>query len=405
MARSFARIKVTLLTILLLPIPMAYADRVAFTGKDANGDDEFAFVALETIPNGTEIFFTNNDWNNATGQFLTTSNEQTVLFTASAEIAMGTVVRITEVSSTQVFDVAGASGTAVLVSGGSGTVSADPHYAFAASNAGSPLDSVIEIYAYMDTDPDNAGGSTKDPRIGMTMSPGAVVVDFIGVQPVNTDFGGGRSTALLTDLTNPQNFINDSDTDITLDLSPFTGLIGEIFSDSFEFRPGIRLWLSASTTDGAVGGRAGGDAFCDADANKPMVSGSITRAFLSFDASDEIRDMPANYAIPVNDPVFRANGGTRIADSFGALLNADMTPLINTVGGATTTYTGSGADGSLVGAFACINWTSDNAANSGLAGDSNRVNQFFLTGSATTCDMARPLYCITFTPEQPTQPN
>lgn len=234
MPGKILRTRVSLTLIALMFGTTAYADFVAFTGKDANGDDEFAFVALETIPNATEIFITNNDWDNTTGQFLTASDEQTVLFTATAEISMGTVVRITEDGSSQTFTVAGASGTAVLASGGSGTVSADPHYAFASSNTGSALDTVTEIYAYLDTDPDDADGSSKDPRIGTNASPDAVVLDFVGVQPVNTDFGGNRSTAVPSDLTDTTLFVNDAQSDITLDLTAFTGLTGEIFDDRFE---------------------------------------------------------------------------------------------------------------------------------------------------------------------------
>lgn len=218
-------------------IPMAtpsFADMVAFTGKDANGDDEFAFVALQSIPDGTRIFFTNNDWDNVSGEFLTVNDEQTLSFTASAEITMGTVVQIAEVGSTQTFTVTGVSGTATLVSGGTGTVSADPHYAFTSANASSPLNTVTEIYAYMDTDPDNADGSSKDPRIGTNPSPAAVMLDFEGIQPVNTDFSGNRSTAIPADLTDPTLFTNDADTNITLDLTPFTGLSGELFADRFE---------------------------------------------------------------------------------------------------------------------------------------------------------------------------
>jgi len=36
---------------------------IAFTGFNADGDDNLAFVALAPIPAGTEIFFTDNEWN------------------------------------------------------------------------------------------------------------------------------------------------------------------------------------------------------------------------------------------------------------------------------------------------------------------------------------------------------
>lgn len=36
---------------------------IAFTGYNADGDDNLAFVALAPIPGGTEIFFSDNEWN------------------------------------------------------------------------------------------------------------------------------------------------------------------------------------------------------------------------------------------------------------------------------------------------------------------------------------------------------
>ncbi|MCB1042726.1 MAG: hypothetical protein KDC35_07295 [Acidobacteria bacterium] len=207
------------LTMLALFSTSLCAQIVAFTGKDANAPDEFAFVALEMIPMGTVFYVTNNDWNNTTGTFLT--GEATIQITTTAAIAKGVVSQVIYDTGTN-YNVIG-SISVMHISGTQASVSADPHYAFAASNAGSPLNSVTEIYAYLDTDLDNANGTSKDPRIMMNPSPNAVFQDFVGTNWVGVDFTGNRATAVLADLTNPANFTTSSGTtNLTLNLTPFT---------------------------------------------------------------------------------------------------------------------------------------------------------------------------------------
>lgn len=164
----------------------------------------------------------------------------------------------------------------------------------------------------------------------------------------------------------------------------------------------VRLWLSATSTDGLIGagGRAGADAFCDGDANNPGIPASTTRAFISVDAADEIRDMPGLYNIPTTEAIRNQDDTLEIAANFPALLDAGTTPLTNIVGGATNVYTGSVVDGSVIGIFTCLNWTSNNAAESGIGGASNALNQNYITGSAPTCNTAVPIYCISYTAPQ-----
>ncbi|MCB1051627.1 MAG: hypothetical protein KDC71_13600 [Acidobacteria bacterium] len=203
---------------------MAFGQWVAFTGKESNAPDEFAFVALSDLPNGTVIFFTNYDFDNGTGAFNTSTSEGTLQFTvAGGTITKGTVVQIQQDSPNTAgpYTVTnGGSSTAIHVSGQPvwAAVAADPHYAFAASNPVSPLNTVAEIYAYMDTDLDVAVGSSKDPT---GLYPNAVMVDFSVIQPVAFDFTGNRVTATLADLKNPALFTTGST--FTLDLTSFSG--------------------------------------------------------------------------------------------------------------------------------------------------------------------------------------
>jgi Ca2+-binding RTX toxin-like protein len=64
------------------------AGSIAFTGFNADGADNLAFVVLEPIAAGTEIWFTDNEWTG--GAFNT--GESTWTWTAASNIAAGTIV-------------------------------------------------------------------------------------------------------------------------------------------------------------------------------------------------------------------------------------------------------------------------------------------------------------------------
>lgn len=71
---------------------------IAFTGFNADGNDDLAFVALVPIPGGEVIFFTDNEWN---GSALTTG-EGTATWTAPlAGIAAGDIVTLNDLSGTE----------------------------------------------------------------------------------------------------------------------------------------------------------------------------------------------------------------------------------------------------------------------------------------------------------------
>ncbi|TRW14377.1 choice-of-anchor I family protein [Glacieibacterium frigidum] len=68
---------------------------IAFTGFNADGNDDLAFVALDTIDAGQVIYFNDQEWQ---GSAFNTGEGQ-VTFTATSSIAAGTVVRINSFSS------------------------------------------------------------------------------------------------------------------------------------------------------------------------------------------------------------------------------------------------------------------------------------------------------------------
>jgi hypothetical protein len=68
---------------------------IAFVGFNADGADNLAFVALETISAGTVIHFTNDEWNGS--GFI--AGESTWSWTATGDIAAGTIITLDGLSS------------------------------------------------------------------------------------------------------------------------------------------------------------------------------------------------------------------------------------------------------------------------------------------------------------------
>ena len=180
-----------------------------------------------------------------------------------------------------------------------------------------------------------------------------------------------------------------------------------ILSLSLPVLADVRLWVSDTTTQGDIGGRTGADGVCDSDTNKPAVASSTTRAFISVDTDDEIRDMPSLYNIPSNEVIFRQDGTTQIAPNYAALLNTtDPTPLsdftalstfteadlINSVSEGTFLAgfvgTGSQRDGSL--SANCSNLTSNSNLEFGAVGNKIFIDSPYIAHSLGTCDTAAP---------------
>jgi len=213
----------------LLGVP-GMAQLVAFTGKDSNPapTDEFAFVALQDLAPGTTIFFTENDFDNTTGEF--NSTEGTILFTvAGGTIATGTVVQIAEDGVTaNTFNVTnGGSSTAAQVGGSAWSpTSGDPHYAYSASNASSPWNTVTQVHAMLFPLINSSTFGTRDPS---TVYPNAIVVDNASwaATQVAVDFTGDRSSATHTSLADSSNFTGG---DGDLDLSMFSSVPVELAS-------------------------------------------------------------------------------------------------------------------------------------------------------------------------------
>lgn len=149
---------------------------IAFTGFNADGDDNLAFVALAPITAGVEIHFTDNEW---TGSAFNTG-ESGFTWTASGDIAAGTIVTIDNVSTTVTSNL----GTVVF---------------FDATNKGISNSDEI-LYAYQ--------GSTEVPTVFLT----AIANDTLTT-----------GATLPTGLTAGVNAIEFAATDADMDIGAYNG--------------------------------------------------------------------------------------------------------------------------------------------------------------------------------------
>ena len=71
------------------------AGGIAFTGFNADGTDDIAFVAIQALDAGTVIYFTDNEWN---GTVFTDAAEGRASLTLTSAVAAGTIITISSMS-------------------------------------------------------------------------------------------------------------------------------------------------------------------------------------------------------------------------------------------------------------------------------------------------------------------
>lgn len=150
--------------------------------------------------------------------------------------------------------------------------------------------------------------------------------------------------------------------------------------------PPMILYEEGGYSNGNISGRAGADALCNASINKPLGFANY-RAFLSVDASDEIRDMPANYGVPTALDIAGPRGDL-IAYDWADLLDGTIkwtTTLSNAQVTSSQWWSGSFADGSLAPNFNCNSWTYSGAGSGGVTGTANATNDGWLAGGNLPC--------------------
>ena len=147
-------------------------------------------------------------------------------------------------------------------------------------------------------------------------------------------------------------------------------------------------------SDGDMGGRSGADTICST--NKPMgVSQANVRAFLSVDASDEIRDMPTTYSVPIGCAIVSTDD-TKIADRWSDLLDGSIDNSLSTANVMDTGnwMNGSNSNGSFD--ISCSGWTSNAGVVEAGIGSGNATDTCWLAFGQGLCSTAREVLCLAF---------
>ncbi len=146
----------------------------------------------------------------------------------------------------------------------------------------------------------------------------------------------------------------------------------------------LLLYMAASTYSGNLGGRSGADSKCDLGAT---LGCSINRAFINVSTTDEIKDMPTNYNVPTDKPIYWYNRTTGLitlaANNWADLLDGSI--LVSQTSGtgiSKPVWIGGNYDGSICTADCCSSWTSINY--SGWIGYADRTDALAL-GSSGAC--------------------
>jgi PA domain/Secretion system C-terminal sorting domain/Calx-beta domain len=199
---------------------VSYSQKVAIIGINHATTDGFTFVVTQDLSNGEVIYFTENEYNDASNAFVD-ATESVVIFTATSVIPKGNVVFVNELATPNTFSVScttGGCGTALISGAGPFALATDGEtlYAYTDSDA-NPTNGITTIYSVMytgsgETVPPVNGGfipAAQDPSFDF---PTAIVVDgFPAAQPNRVEFTPttpARTNVTKVGLENPSNYVH-----------------------------------------------------------------------------------------------------------------------------------------------------------------------------------------------------
>jgi len=162
------------------------------------------------------------------------------------------------------------------------------------------------------------------------------------------------------------------------------------------------IYTTNTIHTGNLGGRTGADNICNLSINRPPVC-SRGWAFMSFSATDEIRDFPENAqtlsGLPLNQSaIWRSQTGThsgvQIAGNWWDLTDGTIaTPLVN--GGAAAWYW-TGTTSVFTQHNTCTGWITDQATLAGVVGDGSQAWNPWIFSGSPTCNNAHHVLCACF---------
>jgi hypothetical protein len=152
------------------------------------------------------------------------------------------------------------------------------------------------------------------------------------------------------------------------------------------FDPGL---TSFGNITGGVGTRAALDAFVQGGTVPGVCSGKTVRAFISYNGADYIANMPANFGIPTNAPIFGALGPL-LANDWADLIDGSVLTTMGSATGVSNYYwTACGNNTGTYSGSNCVNWTSSTSVTAlGLGGPDDPTRILFDVGSNCTSSWA-----------------
>jgi hypothetical protein len=155
-----------------------------------------------------------------------------------------------------------------------------------------------------------------------------------------------------------------------------------------------RVFVSSDTHNGALGGLDGGDAKCQALADKAALGGTW-RAWLG-DGTSGPKDRLAHSALP-----YMVVGGPQIAANWDDLVDGKLTEPIDhdetgtqlDLNAALGVKTGAATDGSTLPTH-CKGWTSESGTDYSPTGKATDIGETWTMESAHPCAALDRLYCF-----------
>jgi hypothetical protein len=197
-----------LFSFLFFITPTTEAQSVAITGWDSTVGDEFSFVLLRDFTAGEIIYFTEDEYVDASNTF--SFSEGHISYTIPAGgLSKNEVITITETSPNTFSVGCGVGGTAIIVGSATwSTVGSEEIYAYSASNASTPWNSVSEIHCFLWTGI-SAYGTGQEPvndypnviKIAINLGGTSSDADFKDSERTNTTLAMLQNTANWTKVT------------------------------------------------------------------------------------------------------------------------------------------------------------------------------------------------------------
>jgi len=195
---------------------------IAFVSFNADGDDDFAIVALAEIPANTVIYFTDNEANGA-GGFVDTNEGFLEWITGGSPIAAGTVIVFTDTDNAANPSFGASIGT-ITERGGNVNLSSDGDalFAFMGPNETTPTDWLAGI--------ENANGVKGDLTGTGLVSNSTFFTITNGPSDDGASYSGGRNTealfedylSLLADVNNWNTVSSDGEILLPFSMAPFS---------------------------------------------------------------------------------------------------------------------------------------------------------------------------------------